>query len=303
MRNLGLINPSVTSTAANGRGAGALAGHADGGSVVEYVYVHGGRIASAGGGSGSTAWVGGLIGDAHGTVRASYAGAAIAATQTESVRMGGLVGGLDGAVIESFAYGPVLSTAAQNSPRRPDRQRHRRRPGHQQLLRPDHRPANRLHRPLVPLLQRHGRRQNHRGTPNPHRLRRQHLPDLEPGSGQRPQHRRPGLGFRRPRPVPGPMVRAPHRPRLPAPRRPPPGPTPPRHPLQPGRRPPRNLRKPPPRNNGNLQRPIQRRRHPGNQRHNLQPGQLPRPGNPPPSPMERPILHQLRVAGHRYAAV
>ena len=115
VRNLGLINPSVTSTAANGRGAGALAGHADGGSVVEYVYVHGGRIAATGGGSGNTAWVGGLIGDAHGTVRASYAGAAVAATQTESVRMGGLVGGLDGAVIESFAYGPVLSTAAQNS--------------------------------------------------------------------------------------------------------------------------------------------------------------------------------------------
>ena len=114
VRNLGLVNPSVTSTA-NGRGAGALAGHADNNSVVEYVYVHGGRIASTGGGGGSTAWVGGLIGDAHGTVRASYAVAAVAATQTESVRMGGLVGGLDGAVIESFAYGPVLSTAAQNS--------------------------------------------------------------------------------------------------------------------------------------------------------------------------------------------
>ena len=115
VRNLGLINPSVTSTA-NGRGAGALAGQADTGSVVEYVYVHGGRIATTGGGGGAnTAWVGGLIGEARGIVRASYAGAAVAATQTESVRMGGLVGGLDGAVIESFAYGPVLSTAAQNS--------------------------------------------------------------------------------------------------------------------------------------------------------------------------------------------
>ena len=115
VRNLGLVNPSVTSTA-NGRGAGALAGQADTGSVVEYVYVHGGRIATTGGGGGAnTAWVGGLIGEARGIVRASYAGAAVAATQTESVRMGGLVGGLDGAVIESFAYGPVLSTAAQNS--------------------------------------------------------------------------------------------------------------------------------------------------------------------------------------------
>ena len=114
VRNLGLINPNVTSTA-NGRAVGALAGQADTGSVAEYIYVHGGRIASTGGGGGSTAWVGGLIGDAHGTVRASYSGAAVAATQTESVRMGGLVGGLDGAVIESFAYGPVLSTAAQNS--------------------------------------------------------------------------------------------------------------------------------------------------------------------------------------------
>ena len=117
VRNVGLINAHVTSTAATGRAAGALVGNLDSNAVVETSYVQGGRIVTTGGGGvGDTGWVGGLIGSTgRSTIRACWANVTVTATKSPRVRLGGLVGGTNGAVIDSYAYGPVVNTASGNS--------------------------------------------------------------------------------------------------------------------------------------------------------------------------------------------
>ena len=117
VRNVGLINAHVTSTAVTSRSVGALVGNLESNGVVETSYVQGGRIVTTGGGGvGDTGWVGGLIGStSRATIRACWANVTVTATKSPRVRLGGLVGGVNGAVIDSYAYGPVVNTASGNT--------------------------------------------------------------------------------------------------------------------------------------------------------------------------------------------
>ena len=75
IRDLGLINPAVTSTTGqtNLGNTGALVGRIDTGGRIDTSYVQGGRIHA----DGDTAHVGGLAGYSRGVIRASYSTAAL----------------------------------------------------------------------------------------------------------------------------------------------------------------------------------------------------------------------------------
>ena len=108
VRNVGLINPSITGQA----GAGALAA-ANNGTIIAS-YVQGGSVTSTSGNS----LVGGLVGAmyvAGASITASYSTASVTATGTASAAaVGGLLGRQSGgSVIASYAAGPVSYTGAQ----------------------------------------------------------------------------------------------------------------------------------------------------------------------------------------------
>ena len=104
VRDLGLINPQVTSTDTISR-AGALAGAVNPGAVVTGVYAQGGRIFGR-------ERIGGLVGFLEGELRAAYATAAVS-TPDQNGRTGGLVGRCQAcAITAGYAAGAVTSTAA-----------------------------------------------------------------------------------------------------------------------------------------------------------------------------------------------
>ena len=104
VRNVGLLNPSVTSAAAS-QTAGGLVGLAGVGANIETSYVFGGSITV----SGASAEAGGLVGQSQATIRASYATAAVGHSgDPGSLSLGGLAGTNWGvAIIASYAAGAV----------------------------------------------------------------------------------------------------------------------------------------------------------------------------------------------------
>ena len=122
IRNLALVNPSVTLTR-HSRYAGALVGHIHAGAaVIESVAVLGGRIAvePAATSSGFSAFnAGGLAGRvlAGATIRNSYSSAEVATTfaGTGLTRLGGLVAELHGAIINTYAYGRITEAAGSTN--------------------------------------------------------------------------------------------------------------------------------------------------------------------------------------------
>ena len=224
IRNVGLISPSVTSSAAS-QGSGALTGQLGANANVETSYATGGSVTVSGTGG---AQAGGLVGSNLGAVKASYATVAVSATgNPASVALGGLVGyGQTSEIVASYAAGAVTaSTGSGASGRRPagDFQR-RQRQRYRQLLRHHRHHADQLHRRYHLNLHRRRRRPPHRRFAVAHRLRRP-LSELEPQSGRRCGHRRQPLEFRQQQPVP-------HSAR-------------PQRPPQPGARPQRRRRRPP----------------------------------------------------------
>ena len=110
IRDLGLINPTVTITGAGGENAGALAGFLSNGANIETSYVDGGSVTVSGG----SARAGGLVGQNNGRIQASYSTAAVSATGAPTgLRLGGLVGfGLNGQIVASYAAGAVTPGSA-----------------------------------------------------------------------------------------------------------------------------------------------------------------------------------------------
>ena len=113
IREVGLLNPAVTSTVAlslNNGNIGALVGRLDTGGRIDRSYVQGGRIHA----SGQSAYVGGLTGYARGRIRASYSTAAVDIDSVDDyIFAGGLVGWVRnaGRITASYAAGPVTDSA------------------------------------------------------------------------------------------------------------------------------------------------------------------------------------------------
>ena len=118
IREVGLLNPAVTSTVAsslNNGNTGALVGRLDTGGRIDRSYVQGGRIHA----SGQSAYVGGLTGYARGRIRASYATVAVDIDSAENyIFAGGLVGWLRnaGRITASYAAGPVTDSPSIGLP-------------------------------------------------------------------------------------------------------------------------------------------------------------------------------------------
>ena len=115
IRNLALINPSVTLTYRSNN-VGALVGLVPpGGAVIESVAIVGGRVLVAPAtttSAFSSYRAGGLAGwfRAGNTIRNSYAAAEVASVfvPTNGINtLGGLVGSLDGTISNSYGYGPI----------------------------------------------------------------------------------------------------------------------------------------------------------------------------------------------------
>ena len=104
IRNLGIINPSITN-AGGSENNGALASHLQAGSMVDASYASGGTITV----SGANARAGGLVGQNNGHIRASYSTAAVTHSgNPDGLRLGGLVGfSLGGQITASYAAGAV----------------------------------------------------------------------------------------------------------------------------------------------------------------------------------------------------
>ena len=112
IRNLGFINPSITSSSTGVLRHGVLASQTAAGSAISAVYVSGGSVTTA----GVNAYAGGLIGEHRGTLRASYSNATIAASgNPDAVSLGGLVGYLHGGrITASYAAGTVTEGSGNN---------------------------------------------------------------------------------------------------------------------------------------------------------------------------------------------
>ena len=180
VRNVGLVNPMVTSTA-NGRSAGALAGIVNENGRVKTSYVRGGTISA----TGTPAWVGGLIGETvrNSTIQSTYSNATVTTTST-AVRMGGLVGGLERQPDRQLRLWVGVVHHGRQHARRADWEWRRRRLRYQLLLQFRNFDAAPVHRLLVQFFHRHGGRQDHRSTARTHRLHR-HLRQLERQCGRR----------------------------------------------------------------------------------------------------------------------
>ena len=112
IRDLGLINPTVRSTA-SGLSAGALAGSALAGSAIQAVYVQGGTTTIA----AAMMRGGGLVGIAGAAISAGYSTAAIALEGTPAnVYTGVMAGQLDaGRITASYAAGPNRASGGAGS--------------------------------------------------------------------------------------------------------------------------------------------------------------------------------------------
>ena len=110
VRYLGLVNPTVETT--TGSYIGPLAAQTDSASQISATFVRGGTVRTAH--SSGTAYVGGIVGRLRGTIRASYASAALSTSGSRSnTRIGGLVGTVEnGSVIASYAYGAVSGSGS-----------------------------------------------------------------------------------------------------------------------------------------------------------------------------------------------
>ena len=106
IRNVGLVNPSVTNSA-TAQTAGALAGLTVSGASIAASYVSGGRVTV----SGAQSEAGGLVGQNGGRIRASYATAAVGHTGNPGgVSLGGLVGvNFSAEIVASYAVGAVTA--------------------------------------------------------------------------------------------------------------------------------------------------------------------------------------------------
>ena len=105
IRDVGIISPSISSSAAN-NDTGALAGQTANGSRISASYVSGGTVST----TGTNASTGGLVGYAYGSIRASYSTAAVSGDDSGAIN-GGLVGLLNSdTVIASYAASTVSST-------------------------------------------------------------------------------------------------------------------------------------------------------------------------------------------------
>ena len=288
IRNLGLVDFNVTSTVAN-TDNGILVGYAGPRTELTGVYSRGGRISIA----TSNTRVGGLVGQLQGTIRASYSRAAVHAPDgLSNLYVGGLVGRVDdGDIIASYAAGPVTGPATTNVGGLAGAVSGR---GGRITVTDSYCDSEATTQSNCFGFIDNGTSialttATMQGTTGYTGFYENWNLDLDgDGRPDNPWNFGTAEGLPRARR---------HVAGLPAPRRPPLRVAAARHALQPGPGPPRNLPKRPPRNNGNVQRPVQRRRPTRNQHDNLQPGRLPGPGNPPPRPMERRILHQLRIPG------
>ena len=111
IRNVGLVNPSVTSSAAS-QSAGTLVGSIGVSARVETSYASGGAVTV----SGMTARAGGLAGASGGIIRASYAATAVGHTGNPAdANLGGLVGRNGGQIRASYAAGQVTASAGANA--------------------------------------------------------------------------------------------------------------------------------------------------------------------------------------------
>ena len=109
LRNVGVINPSVTMALDTTRGAGGLVGVIATGGQVNASYVAGGSVTAA----GTDVRTGGLVGENHGTIRASYSTAAVRTDGSRNtVSVGGLAGHLAGTITASYAAGPVSASGS-----------------------------------------------------------------------------------------------------------------------------------------------------------------------------------------------
>ena len=110
VRNLGLVTPSIVSTATVARSHGALVGYMGSGGTIHSVYVSGGSISTNVAGSKAGGLVGYLV---SGTIRASYATATVGVSSNpNNVAVGGLVGelggsGSGGGITACYAAGAV----------------------------------------------------------------------------------------------------------------------------------------------------------------------------------------------------
>ena len=112
IRNVGVINPTVTVAGGANNPAGGLVGEVAAGGVISQSYVRGGTVNA----NGNSVRVGGLVGLNRGTIRASYSTASVGTTSGGSSHYGGLVGRhIDsGALIASYAAGPVSPSGSSN---------------------------------------------------------------------------------------------------------------------------------------------------------------------------------------------
>ena len=113
VKNLGLINPAITTSGSGGENQGALAATIGSRGLVENSYVRGGTITV----SGASNRGGGLAGQNNGLIRASYSTASVVATgDPAGLRLGGLVGlGVTGQIVASYAAGVVTPGTNANS--------------------------------------------------------------------------------------------------------------------------------------------------------------------------------------------
>ena len=104
IRNVGLLNPSVSSSGAS-ENIAALVGRVDQTANIDASYVSGGSVTV----SGNDARAGGLAGQNNGRIRASYSTAAVATSgDPNGIDIGGLVGfNFGGQLIASYAAGAV----------------------------------------------------------------------------------------------------------------------------------------------------------------------------------------------------
>ena len=113
IRNLGIINPTVTVTGGQHNAAGGRAGELLAGGVISRSFVRGGTVRA----NGNRVRVGGLVGQSFGVIQASYATAAVGTTSGVTSHYGGLVGRLreSAAITASYAAGRVSPSGAGNS--------------------------------------------------------------------------------------------------------------------------------------------------------------------------------------------
>ncbi len=104
VRNLGLINPSITASA---RDIGVIAGENDG--TIAASWVSGGTVTATG--TDFSPSIGGLAGDNKGHIIASYSTASVNAGSRPEGNGGGLVSENLGSIIASYAAGQVTGTS------------------------------------------------------------------------------------------------------------------------------------------------------------------------------------------------